>query len=76
MKLAERYLIQGLRLDPNYTVIRLDLARVYLKQGRKSEARAQLQLVLKTTKPTYPADFYLEDKPAAEKLLKQLESEN
>jgi len=76
LKLAERYLIQGLRLDPNYTVIRLDLARVYLKQGRKSEARAQLQLVLKTPKPTYPADFYLEDKPAAEKLLKQLESEN
>lgn len=76
LKRAEKYLIQGLRLDPNYTLIRLDLARVYLKQGRKQDARTQLELVLKTAKPTYPADFYLEDRPEAERLLKTLESGN
>jgi len=73
LKLAERYLIQGLKLDPNYTLIRLDLARVYLKQGRRDDAREQLKLVSNTPKPTYPADFFLDDKPEAEKLLRELE---
>ncbi|MEO0009142.1 MAG: tetratricopeptide repeat protein [candidate division WOR-3 bacterium] len=76
LKQAERYLIKGLRLDPNYTVIRLDLARVYLKQGRRDAAREQLRLLLKTAKPTCPADFYLDDKPEAEWLLRQLETGN
>ncbi len=72
LKKAEQLLIRGLKIDPNYTTIRLDLARVYLKQGRRQDAREQLQLLLKTARPTYPADFYLEDKPAAEKLLKEI----
>lgn len=76
LKQAERYLIKGLRLDPNYTLIRLDLARVYLKQGRQDAAREQLRLLLGTSKPTYPADFHLEDKPEAERLLRQLETGN
>ncbi|MCX7731737.1 MAG: tetratricopeptide repeat protein [candidate division WOR-3 bacterium] len=76
LKQAERYLIKGLQLDPNYTVIRLDLARVYLKQGRRDAAREQLRLLLRTSKPTYPADFYLEDKPEAERLLRQLATGN
>lgn len=73
LKLAERYLIQGLKIDPNYTLIRLDLARVYLKQGRSDDAREQLKLLISTAKPSYPADFFLDDKPEAEKLLGQLE---
>ncbi len=73
LKKAEYLLIQGLKYDPNYTVIRLDLARVYLKQGRREHAREQLKLLLKTACPTCPADFYLEDRPAAEKLLQEIE---
>jgi tetratricopeptide (TPR) repeat protein len=73
LRLAERYLIQGLKLDPNYTLIRLDLAKVYLKQGRTEDARQQLQLVINTSNPTYPGDFYLDDKPEAEKILRALD---
>ncbi len=73
LKKSEEYLIKGLAIDPNYTLIRLDLAKVYLKQGRYSEAEEQLRLLLKTTNPTYPADFFLEDKPEAERLLKEIE---
>ncbi|MEO0019395.1 MAG: TRAP transporter TatT component family protein [candidate division WOR-3 bacterium] len=73
LKLAEKYLIQGLKIDPNYTLIRLDLARVYFKQGRRDEAREQLKLLINTAKPSYPADFFLEDRPEAEKLLCELE---
>ncbi|MGQ9707348.1 MAG: tetratricopeptide repeat protein [bacterium] len=76
LKRAEGYLIQGLKLDPNYTCIRLDLARVYLKQGRKEHARQELLLVINTPKPTYPADFFLDDKPEAEKILQEINHQN
>jgi len=76
LKKAEKFLIKGLRVDPNYTVIRLDLARVYIKQHRYEDAKRELHNILKTQKPTYPADYFLEDKPAAEKLLKDLTKEN
>lgn len=73
LKRAERFLVKGVAVDPNYTIIRLDLARVYIKQGRIDKAKEQLRLVIKTANPTCPADFFLEDKPAAEKLLRDLE---
>ncbi len=72
LKKAEKFLIQGLRVDPNYTVIRLDLAKVYIKQRRYEDAKRELLYILKTSKPTYPADYFLDDKPAAQKLLEEL----
>lgn len=76
LKQAEKFFIQGLKIDPNYTRIRLDLARVYLKQRRNDAARRELNYILKTTNPTYPADYYLEDRPEAENLLNQPENKN
>ncbi|MEO0071081.1 MAG: tetratricopeptide repeat protein [candidate division WOR-3 bacterium] len=72
LKKSADFLLKGLEIDPNYTLIRLDLAKVYIRQGRYAEACEQLRLCLKTAKPTYPADFFLEDKPEAERLLKEI----
>jgi tetratricopeptide (TPR) repeat protein len=69
---SEQYLVQGLNIDPNYTVMRLDLAKVYARQKRWTDAREQLGYVLSTTFPTYPADFELSDRPEAEQLLKDI----
>lgn len=70
---SEEYLVRGLGVDPDYTVLRLDLAKTYLKSRRRDEARAQLRLVLATASPTIPADYVLDDRPEAEELLRQLD---
>lgn len=74
LALAEYYFVRGLTLDPDYSVIRLDLAKVYIRQKRWNDAREQLKLVTETSYPTYPADWALYDKPEAEKLLAEISS--
>ncbi len=69
---SEGYLLRGIEADPNYTLLRLDLAKVYIRQKRWVGARAQLARLLATQNPTYPADFYLDDKPEAEALLGEI----
>ncbi|MEO0073932.1 MAG: TRAP transporter TatT component family protein [candidate division WOR-3 bacterium] len=69
---AEEHLCKALSIDPNYTLARLDLAKTYLKAGHRAEARRQLELVLATTNPTIPADYFLDDRPEAERLLREL----
>jgi tetratricopeptide (TPR) repeat protein len=71
---AEEYLRQGLAADPNYTTIRLELARVCVRQQRRDEARRELETLLATGQPTDPAEFVLDDRPAALELLKSLEA--
>jgi len=67
------YLKKGLSIDPNYTLLYVDLAKVYIKQKKYSAARTQLQKCLAVSNPSHPADFYLEDKPDAQRLLKEIE---
>ena len=69
---AEQYFLEGLDIDPDYTVIRLDLAKVYIKQKRWQEARGQLEILVDTDFPTFPADFVLDDRPEAERLLAEI----
>ncbi|MFO7638044.1 MAG: TRAP transporter TatT component family protein [bacterium] len=66
---SEQYLRRGLELDPNYTVIRLDLAKTLIKRKRAAEARAELERLLATENPSFPADFALDDRPEALELL-------
>ena len=70
---SEQYYKRGIESAPNYCLIRLDLAKVYIKQKRWFAARGQLNALLATTNPTYPADAELDDKPEAIQLLKQIE---
>jgi tetratricopeptide (TPR) repeat protein len=71
---AEEYLHHGAAADPNYTIIRLELARVYMRLLRPDEARRELHVLLETGQPTNPAEFALDDQPAALELLKSLEA--
>ena len=70
---AEEYVRHGLAADSNYTTIRLELARVYLREQRRTEARRELQALLATGQPTNPAEFVLDDRPAALELLNSIE---
>ena len=74
LNLAEGYLRRGLAADSNHTIIRLELARVYLRQRRRAEARRELHALLATVQPTNPAEFTLSDRPAALELLNSIEA--
>jgi tetratricopeptide (TPR) repeat protein len=69
---SEECFKRGLAVDPNYALIRLDLAKVYVKQKRWAEARAELARLFAIERPTYPADFEKDDKPEARELLEQI----
>lgn len=66
------YLKKGLSIDPNYTLLYVDLGETYIKQKKYAEARAQLNKCLAITNPTHPADV-AEDKADARKLLAEIE---
>ena len=69
---AEEHFKKGLAIDPKFTVLRLDLARLYLATGRDAEARRELQQVIAETAPTNVADWTVKDLPRARKLLESL----
>jgi tetratricopeptide (TPR) repeat protein len=66
---AETHFKQGLEVDPHFTVLRTDLARVYIATGRYAEARRELQRVLDERAPTIVADWTVKDVPRARALL-------
>jgi len=72
LKKAEASFRRGVASDPDYTVVRLGLARVLARQRRSSEARAELTQLLAVENPTNPAEAALSDRPAARALLDSL----
>jgi len=66
---SEQYCLRGIASAPNYTLLRLDLAKVYVKEKRLYAARAQLDTLLAITDAKYPGDAELDDKPEARQLL-------
>jgi tetratricopeptide (TPR) repeat protein len=73
LDLSEDYFKRSIESDPGYTLARLDLAKVYIKEKRWFAARGQLNALLATADPKYPGDAELDDKPEARQLLKQIE---
>lgn len=69
---AEEHFKKGLAIDPKFTVLRVDLARVYIATGRSDEARRELQRVIDETAPTNVADWAVKDVPRARKLLESI----
>ncbi len=69
---SEDFYKRGIESAPNYCLLRLDLAKVYVKQKRWIAARGQLQSLVATADPLYPADAELDDKPEARQLLEQI----
>jgi tetratricopeptide (TPR) repeat protein len=64
---------KALGIDSNYTLLYVYLARCYIKQKNYPAARTQLDKCLAVEKPSSPADFYTQDRPAARKLLAEIE---
>jgi tetratricopeptide (TPR) repeat protein len=69
---AEDYFKKGIAVDPRYTVLRVDLARLYIGSGRYAEARQELTRVLEERAPRIVADWTARDVPRARGLLESI----
>jgi tetratricopeptide (TPR) repeat protein len=69
---AEEHFKKGLAVDPHFTTIRVDLARLYIQAGRHAEARQELQRVLDERAPSNVADWTVKDQPRARQLLESI----
>jgi len=66
---SEDHFKKGLAIDPRFTVLRVDLARLYIANGRYQEARQELTRVLDERAPRIVADWTVRDAPRARGLL-------
>jgi len=71
-KKAEEHYRKGLALEPRFTVLRVDLARLLIATGRLAEARRELGRVVNETAPASLADWTVKDRPRARELLESL----
>jgi tetratricopeptide (TPR) repeat protein len=69
---AEDYFKKGLAIDPRFTVLRVDLARLYIATARYPEARQELMRVLDERAPRIVADWTVKDAPRARTLLESI----
>jgi tetratricopeptide (TPR) repeat protein len=69
---AEEHFKKGLELDPRFTVLRVDLARLYIGDGRYADARRELTRVLGEPAPRIAADWTVKDVPRARALLESI----
>src|SRR5262245_18886957 len=69
---AEDYFKKGIAVDPHFTVLRVDLARLYIGTGRYTEARQELTRVLEERAPRIVADWTARDVPRTRGLLESI----
>src|SRR5207302_1165952 len=69
---AEEHFKKGLAIDPRFTVLRVDLARLYIATARYAEARQELTRVLDERAPRIVADWTVKDAPRARTLLESI----
>ncbi|OGK98224.1 MAG: hypothetical protein A3E31_13840 [Candidatus Rokubacteria bacterium RIFCSPHIGHO2_12_FULL_73_22] len=66
---AQAHFKKALELDPHFSVARVDLARLYIAEGRWADARRELARVVGEQAPTIVADWTVKDLPRARTLL-------
>ena len=69
---AIKLLEGGLKIDSCFTALYVPLAKAYLKKKKKDKAKEILNKLLSLKKYTHPGDYYIEDKPEGEELLKKI----
>jgi tetratricopeptide (TPR) repeat protein len=69
---AEKQFRWGIDVDPHFTALRVDLARLLIANGRYADARQELTRVLEEKTPTNIADWTVKDRPRALELLESL----
>jgi tetratricopeptide (TPR) repeat protein len=65
---------EGIALDSNYTLLYVDMGKVYIKKKDYEKARWYLKKAVDIQNPTYEADHVLDDKPEALELLEEIKS--
>lgn len=65
-------LSEGIALDSNYTLLYVDMGKVYMKKKDYEKARWFLKKAVDIQNPTYEADHILDDKPEALELLEEI----
>jgi tetratricopeptide (TPR) repeat protein len=71
---SRAYFDEGIARAPNFTLLRLELAKLDIKEGRWTDARDQLNQLLACQDPVNIAAFFINDKPKAESLLVQIQN--
>lgn len=69
---AEEQWKKALQLDPHYTIVRVDYAKLLIKTGRYDDARRELTHVIDEKAPTNRADWVMRDVPRAKTLLESI----
>ena len=69
---AEKHFKKALGIDPHFTVARVDLARLYIGESRRADARRELDRVIAERAPTIVADWTVKDLPRARALLESI----
>jgi len=69
---AEKHFKKALEIDPHFTVARVDLARLYIGESRRADARRELDRVIAERAPTIVADWTVKDLPRARALLESI----
>lgn len=72
IKKANKLVKEAIARDPNLTLARNWLAKLYIKKKKYQKASTELQHCLNNKKPTYIWDAVLYDWPEAKKLLRQI----
>lgn len=66
------WLNKAISIDPNYSLLYINFAKVYIKKKEYNKAREYLEKMLAIKNPSYPADFWLKDKKEAEEMLAEI----
>ncbi len=69
-----QFLKKGLEIDPNYSMAYVSLGKCYIKKKDYKTARSYLNQVLALENGWPIADYVVDDKPEAIRLLKQIEN--
>jgi tetratricopeptide (TPR) repeat protein len=70
---SRRYLERAVAADGSYTIARIVLARILIRQDRVEAARQQLRAVIEAERPRYPYTWKRKLRPEAEELLRAIE---
>jgi tetratricopeptide (TPR) repeat protein len=74
LKKAEQYAKEAVRKDPNLAYASVTLARVFIKQKKKTRAREEAVRCLTILEPTYIWDAELYNRPDARRLLSEIDN--
>ena len=69
---SEELLLRAKEIDPHQSMTYVTLATVYMRQGKRDKAKELCEFVLNMKEPAKKAYYILDDKPEAERLLREL----